>query len=812
MNRRERRAAQKQGLGAIGAARALGAPPDITAQLFGAALRHLQSGQIGEAERQCRELLAIAPDHFDGLHLLGIIAHNAGHDDDAAMLIGRALAINEHSAEGHFNLAQVLRRRGRLDEAAAHLRRATELKPDHAVAHSGLGHVLVQQGRPAEAEERFRQSLRLDSRSADAHYGLGNVLMQRGDLHQAAEHYRRAVAIKPNHAEAWNNLGITLSRLGKLEEAAQHYRQALALQPNLVDTYRNLARTLLAQGDAAEALAMTRRGLAIAETPEAKALFVQCAKSLPSVSSSDDLSSVVARALTEGWGRPGELSPFAGELCKAAHAALLAPVPGSLGAGLLGAGSPGAGLPGGLDGNALSTVSTVLGRDVLLLALLQSAPVHDIALERFLTGARAALLQISAGAESGATEADTLRFHCALAQQCFINEYVFAVAPPEREQAGELQAKVEAALAAGTAVPASWLAALGSYVPLHALRQAEALLDRPPRDGAWPEPIAQLLDRQVREPLADRVHREAVPALTRIGDEVSLKVQAQYEEMPYPRWITAALPAAPVTIGQYLRQRFPLAPFTEIGAREQLDVLVAGCGTGQHAIETARRFRGANVLAVDLSRASLGYARRKSHALALSNIDYAQADILGLGAIGRSFDLIEASGVLHHMADPAEGWRVLLTLLRPGGFMHVGLYSALARRDVLAARQFIAARGYGGTADEIRECRQELMACEDGTPLKNICKFADFFSTSECRDLLFHVQEHQLTIPQIKSFLDQNGLIFIGFASEAEHAYRRRFPEDEGLRDLDKWHRFETENPDVFVNMYQFWVQKPAAR
>jgi tetratricopeptide (TPR) repeat protein/SAM-dependent methyltransferase len=799
MNRRERRAAQKQGRGAeFGAP--FGTSPDFPTQLFATALRHLQSGQMAEAERSCRDLLAIAPDHFDGLHLLGIIAHNTGHDDDAAQLIGRALAVNERSPEAHFNLAQVLRARGRLDEAATHFHRCIELKPDYAAAHANFGHVLAQQGRLAEAAECFRQCLRLDGRSADAHYGLGNLLMQRGELRQAAEHYRQVVASKPNHAEAWNNLGITLARQGRFDAATQHYRQALALRPDLVDIYRNLARALLVQGDAAQALDVVRRGLRVAETPEAKAVFVQCARGVPSPPDNDDFCGLLARALIEGWSRPGELSAVAAELCKRANAAL---VECALQA-----------WPRRLSAEELwpSGQAAVLGRSALLAALLASAPVRDIAFERFLTSARAALLAATAASEPSSITDDALRFRCALAQQCFVNEYVFAVSDPEREQVVRLQAAIEAALASGGAIPVEWLVAVAGYIPLHALAGAAALLNR-----TWLEPVTRLLDRQVREPIEELELRHAIPALTVIEDDVSLKVQSQYEDMPYPRWITPALPVAPVGIDLYLRQRFPLAPFTEIGGRERLDVLVAGCGTGQHAIETARRFVGAHVLAIDLSRASLGYAARKTKALGLTNIDYAQADILKLGAIGRSFDVIEASGVLHHMADPAQGWRVLLSLLRPGGFMHVGLYSALARRDVLAARQFIAERGYGQTADDIRQCRQELMACADGTPLKNVCKFSDFFTVSECRDLLFHVQEHQLTIPQIKAFLAENGLTSIGFATEAEHAYRQRFPaadelHDENLRDLDKWHLFETENPLQFVNMYQFWVQKPVAR
>jgi hypothetical protein len=140
--------------------------------------------------------------------------------------------------------------------------------------------------------------------------------------------------------------------------------------------------------------------------------------------------------------------------------------------------------------------------------------------------------------------------------------------------------------------------------------------------------------------------------------------------------------------------------------------------------------------------------------------------------------------------------------------MHVGLYSAIARADIRAARALIAERGYGTSADDIRRCRQELLAPADGTPLKNVTKYSDFFTTSECRDLLFHAQEHQLTIPEIATFLRANHLCFIGFGGQPLQDYRKRFPEDKVATDLDRWHVFETENPMAFVNMYQFWVQK----
>src|SRR5439155_11233681 len=133
----------------------------------------------------------------------------------------------------------------------------------------------------------------------------------------------------------------------------------------------------------------------------------------------------------------------------------------------------------------------------------------------------------------------------------------------------------------------------------------------------------------------------------------------------------------------------------------------------------------AKVLAVDLSRASLAYAMRKTRALGRTNIEYAQADILKLGSLEKSFDVIESSGVLHHLADPLAGWRVLLTLLRPGGFMAIGLYSEIARADIVATRAFIAGQGYRPTAEDIRRCRQDLL--DAGERFKNVTASGDFF-------------------------------------------------------------------------------------
>src|SRR6202041_2397212 len=125
------------------------------------------------------------------------------------------------------------------------------------------------------------------------------------------------------------------------------------------------------------------------------------------------------------------------------------------------------------------------------------------------------------------------------------------------------------------------------------------------------------------------------------------------------------------------------------------------------------------------SLSSISYAKRKTQEQGISNIEYAQADILELGGIARTFDIIESVGVLHHLADPFTGWRTLLSRLRPGGFMWLGFYSELARRHVVAAREFIAARGYASTADGIRRFCQDLTVQGASVDLQKLMRSPD---------------------------------------------------------------------------------------
>jgi 2-polyprenyl-3-methyl-5-hydroxy-6-metoxy-1,4-benzoquinol methylase len=351
------------------------------------------------------------------------------------------------------------------------------------------------------------------------------------------------------------------------------------------------------------------------------------------------------------------------------------------------------------------------------------------------------------------------------------------------------------------------LVAVAAYMPLHHLPGADALLRR-----TWPAPVEALLTQQIRNPAEEQRLRDTIPKLTTIDDDVSVSVQRQYEENPYPQWVKAAPASRATAIDTRLRGQFPFSNFRNLG-KDTLDVLVAGCGTGQQLIDVAQRIAGARVLAIDLSMPSLCYAKRQLESLGLHDVEYGQADILKLGELHRRFDIVDCGGVLHHLGDPLAGWRVLVSLLRRDGLMRVALYSELARRHIVAARDLVAERGYGRDADGIRKFRQDVIALPNDNLVRLVAKSPDFFSVSDCRDLVFHVQEHRFTLPQIKDFLVASNLEFLGFELDlpALNKYGARFPEDRARTDLDRWHAFEQANPWTFGGMYQFWVQKRPA-
>jgi 2-polyprenyl-3-methyl-5-hydroxy-6-metoxy-1,4-benzoquinol methylase/tetratricopeptide (TPR) repeat protein len=668
---------------------------------------------------------------------------------------------------------------GHLGEAEAVLAQLLQADPDSPDAKHLLGLLAFQRGEAAAATALLEQSLQVRPDHAECQNNLGLVLAAQGRLEDAWPRFRNASLLAPEQGGYLKNLGVCLQRLGRAEESAEAYRRLMELGVDDPEVRHDLGRLLLHLGErhlrlghGAEAAARILEALVLSVDEATRAAFLQLVRKGWSGAA---LEPWLARALDESWCRPSDLWP-------ACLAVLTA--------------------DDGLAGLERADFGS-LGGNRLLLALLACTPLADPALERLATRWRSGLLEL---AEDGGELAEAgLAFACALARQCFLTGHVHALSPRDRAVADRLRAGLEAALDHGDPIPGLLLAAAACCFPLHTVAGAGRLQER-----SWPAPVREVLVQQVANPATEARLRAALPALTRIRAGVSSEVQAQYEEDPYPCWTRTWLPPPAPTFDAFLEQEGLAGLFRPLGLAEGADLLVAGCGTGREAIEAARACRGARVLAVDLSRASLAYGQRRARELGVDNITFAQADLLELGSLGRTFDGIIAFGVLHHLADPLAGWRTLAALLSPAGVMKLGLYSERGRAEVVAARALIAARGYAPDPEGIRACRRELTEPGTRERFARLITSQDFHGLSACRDLLFHVQEHRYTIPGIAAALASLGLVFGGFQlpPEALQAYSARFPEDPSRTRLENWDRFEAECPILFSSMYQFWVQR----
>jgi len=452
-----------------------------------------------------------------------------------------------------------------------------------------------------------------------------------------------------------------------------------------------------------------------------------------------------------------------------------------------------------------------LSQNNLFNRLLRATFVDNIRLEKFLTSLREAFLwDCIEDPHASKNPVNYLSLIASLSSQCFLNEYVWMMTAKETVAIDKLADNIEKKIGLKEKISPYLIAIFSTYRPLYTLSCAEELLKE-----SWPGEMSDVIKTQLSEPLEEKRYRDSIPTLLPLSGSVSQLVRSQYEENPFPRWATLPVWGQRSTMKEYISRVFPNIREEERAQPGHPQILVAGCGTGWIPNDLANRIENASITALDLSLASLGYAQRKSKKLGFKNIKYIHGDIQNLETLQMQFDHINCYGVLHHMEDPLKGWQALNDCLKPGGTMHIGLYSEIARRSNTRLRQYIEEHGFKADSKGMRDFRQHIIALDDNSPFKTITNSHVFYCMSELRDTSFHAQELMLTIPKIENMLAELELQFIGFVPEDPSIvprYRSRFPQDTEMRSLKLWHQFEISNPDTFSNCYTFWVRKPLSR
>lgn len=223
-------------------------------QIFSEAVGLHQSNKLLDAEKRYRDILDVAPDHANVLHLLGVTLMQQGRQREAIGHMEQAIALTtpQPVPEFHNNIATCLRAVGFLDRAITHLKTVAELKPNDAVAQLRLGLVLMENGKAADAVHYFQLATILKTDFAEAHNNLGIALRQVGKLHEAQLALRAAVALQPRDAGAHYVLGNILKDMGKIKEATASFETAAALDPTHTGAHWNTALAHLSRGDFTE--------------------------------------------------------------------------------------------------------------------------------------------------------------------------------------------------------------------------------------------------------------------------------------------------------------------------------------------------------------------------------------------------------------------------------------------------------------------------------------------------------------------------------------------------------------------------------
>jgi 2-polyprenyl-3-methyl-5-hydroxy-6-metoxy-1,4-benzoquinol methylase len=603
--------------------------------------------------------------------------------------------------------------------------------------------------RPSYISKAVISLLKLDY--AEAHSNLGVTLKELGRLDEAEASYMQAIALKPKFAEAHNNLGNTLKELGRIDDAIGAYIQALKINPDYTEAYSNLGI----------ALTGVEFRKPVSGLPE---LICEIITKKTLVRPSDISKAVISLLRFDPIIKGSITKHSAGELVQ-----------------------------------SLQEIIVNLSGIPLLMKLMATCPIPGLDFESLFKDIRSAILLNISNVKNNS---EILGFQIALSLQCFTNEYLYDQTELEIEALEKLENLVGNKLTAGKQPTSTELACLSSYKALHECAWIKLV--------TMPVELQELERRQIIEPEEEKQLRPKISMLQEINDNVSRNVREQYEQNPYPRWVNTKLSVAPKLISVVTKEINLNIKNPSINEIRNPQILIAGCGTGQHSIGTAARFKDCDILAIDLSLSSLSYAKRKTEELGISNIEYMQADILDLGALNRQFDIIESSGVLHHMDDPMAGWEVLTGCLKAGGLMNIGLYSELARSHIVQMQHEIQQSNIGSSDNAMKSFRKMIVSSKEKHH-NPAALLSDFYSLSELRDLLFHVQEHRFTIPKIKDYLAQLGLTFCGFeADKTVQKFKSEYLSENAVYDLDQWDAFEKKNPRAFAGMYQFWCQKIA--
>ena len=683
---------------------------------------------------------------------LAVENHKNKKFQTAEKLYKEILSLNENHIEANFNLGTLYTQLKKYDLALPLLMKAKEFNPNNININLNIGNLFLNRGDFKTSLKYFEKIIQIQPKFVLAHFNRGIIFNNQKKYQEAIICFEKVIQIEPNNINALNVLGIIFQQLGEFKKSLSYLKKSLNIAPNnlrVVNTLLNLLSSIHLSN------VSENNSFDLVE------LFVFLFKN-----DSIDHNTLFNNAknfiiFEENKKKIQQLIDHDESLL------------------------------------SLDVVKKAIKKELFLLTL-QKSLFRDKFLEKFLCHIRREFLQLFQDRSEKLIK-EYLNFIISFAQQSFLNEYLFFQSNDEIRIINDLKIKIEK----DKNISELEISILACYLPLNVSEKiSNKLVNYSSKNNSFND----LVQIQIKEPLREEELKTSINSFDTISDNISKKVRDQYEKNPYPRWRYTNITPKNNFLSILNNNIYPNKIISNSNNLKR-DILIAGCGTGQQLVSKAS-YENSDILAVDLSLSSLSFAKRKMQELNHSNIEFLHGDILNLKNLNKKFSVIECVGVLHHLKHPEEGLKVLLNSLEPNGYLKLGLYSEYARQHIVEARKLIKKYNFDSNILSIRNFREIIKNDKENETLQKLNYNYDFYSTSNVRDLIFHVQEHRYTIPKISELLKKYDLEFLGFTnSSIKKEYSKYYPSDLKNTSLENWNDFEINNPDIFKQMYQFWVK-----
>lgn len=213
-----------------------------------------QRGNLTDAEVYYKYILRHRPNHFDALHLLGLVNAQRENTLEAEKFFRKALHVNPNSASALSNLGIVLSDMKKFDESLASFDRAISINPRHFDAFLNRGNILKDRKHYVDALSSYNSAIQINDGRADAYFNRANLFKEIKKLDEARADYTIALCINPRSSEAYTNRGLVLKEASQLEAALADFNSAINLRPNQLDLYYNRGNILIEMDRSEEAI------------------------------------------------------------------------------------------------------------------------------------------------------------------------------------------------------------------------------------------------------------------------------------------------------------------------------------------------------------------------------------------------------------------------------------------------------------------------------------------------------------------------------------------------------------------------------